>query len=292
MAFAQQMLSGLPPPVPPAATQMPSNGTLDTTDPQKQHLQAQQLQAEAAAMTSSPDSDTSTVRLRGLPFTSTEQDVFAFFAQFDIVDRIAEGPKAVSLLFKLSGKPLGQAVVQMNSHKDAEDAKRVLHGQWMGNRYIEVFLCGEEGDCGPARPAAAAGSAPATTQAASSSGAAPAKTVVLSDALPPAGAPGNGSAPALWAPPPPWAMPGAMHGGMPGAMPSGNASETSWEALFEFQWQGGMMPGGMPGGFPGAMPGGAPSMPGIQGTMPGAMPGFPSSSPEAMPAAMPGTAVL
>jgi len=84
------------------------------------------------------------VRLRGLPFTSAEQDVLAFFAQHDIVDRIADGPKAVNILTRSNGRPSGQAIIQMRESQDAELAQSVLHGQWMGSRYIEVFLMSHE----------------------------------------------------------------------------------------------------------------------------------------------------
>ncbi|CAJ1415065.1 unnamed protein product [Effrenium voratum] len=86
------------------------------------------------------------IRLRGLPFSSTEQDVLAFFAQHDVVDRISEGPKAVSLILRASGKSSGQALVQMRDRADAELAQRVLNGQWMGTRYIEVFLNDEDAE--------------------------------------------------------------------------------------------------------------------------------------------------
>lgn len=85
------------------------------------------------------------VRLRGLPFSASAQDVLAFFAQHDIVDRVSDGPNAVTLLVRSNGKPSGQAVVQMRGRPDAELAQRVLGGQWMGSRYIEVFLYGEDG---------------------------------------------------------------------------------------------------------------------------------------------------
>ncbi|CAK0856220.1 unnamed protein product [Prorocentrum cordatum] len=84
-------------------------------------------------------------RLRGLPFSSSEQDVLAFFAQHDIVDRIAAGPKAVNLLVRTNGRPSGQAVVQMRDRGDAAIAQHLLDGKWMGSRYIEVFLHGEDG---------------------------------------------------------------------------------------------------------------------------------------------------
>jgi len=75
----------------------------------------------------------------------TVQDVLAFFAQHDVVDRVADGPDAAQLLPKANGKPSGQAVVQMRSRQDAETARGSLHGQYMDTRYIEVFVYGGNG---------------------------------------------------------------------------------------------------------------------------------------------------
>mmetsp|Transcript_23506 Transcript_23506/g.54550 ORF Transcript_23506/g.54550 Transcript_23506/m.54550 type:complete len:793 (+) Transcript_23506:108-2486(+) len=96
--------------------------------------------ANGAAQGLGMESNNANIRLRGLPYQSTEQDVLAFFAQHDVVDRIADGPKAVSLLTRSNGRRSGQAIVQMRDRSDAELAQRVLNGQWMGTRYIEVFL--------------------------------------------------------------------------------------------------------------------------------------------------------
>lgn len=88
------------------------------------------------------------VRLRGLPFTATEQDVYVFFAQHDVADLIAEGPKAADLLLKANGRPSGQAIVKMKSRADAEKAQRSLSMKNIGGRYIEVFVYGELGEVG------------------------------------------------------------------------------------------------------------------------------------------------
>lgn len=84
------------------------------------------------------------LRLRGLPFSMSVQDVFAFFAQYDVADRIVDGNNAAQLLPKANGRPSGQAVVQMRSRYDAEVAQQALHNQWIGGRYIEVFVYGDE----------------------------------------------------------------------------------------------------------------------------------------------------
>jgi len=92
------------------------------------------------------ESAVSAIRLRGLPYASSEQDVLAFFAQHDVVDRISDVQKAVNILQRSNGRPSGQAIVQMRDNSDAELAQRVLNGQWMGNRYIEVFLHDENAE--------------------------------------------------------------------------------------------------------------------------------------------------
>mmetsp|Transcript_40875 Transcript_40875/g.94897 ORF Transcript_40875/g.94897 Transcript_40875/m.94897 type:complete len:642 (-) Transcript_40875:34-1959(-) len=86
------------------------------------------------------------LRLRGLPFSVTVQDVLAFFAQHDVADLIHDGPGSAHLLPKANGRPSGQAVVQMRSRRDAEIAQKALNHQWVGSRYIEVFVYGEESE--------------------------------------------------------------------------------------------------------------------------------------------------
>jgi hypothetical protein len=81
------------------------------------------------------------VRLRGLPFEASEQDILTLFASHNIVDRVEDASNAVQLLKKPNGKPSGQAVVQLRGRGDAQVAQRVLHGKYMGTRYVEVFAC-------------------------------------------------------------------------------------------------------------------------------------------------------
>lgn len=87
------------------------------------------------------------IRLRGLPYEAGEQDILAWMAKYDVVDRIMECKQAVRIYSKNNGKPMGLAVIAMNSKEDAEFVRQALHGQYMGNRYIEVFphLEGEAG---------------------------------------------------------------------------------------------------------------------------------------------------
>jgi len=132
------------------------------------------------------------LRLRGLPFSVTVQDVLAFFAQHDVADRIADGPQAAQLLAKANGRPSGQAVVQMRSRLDAEIAQRALSKQWIGGRYIEVFVYGgeESGFDGMLEGDAAAGALPAVSP--------PSAKDLGGDLL-------QGITPSPWSAMPPWA---------------------------------------------------------------------------------------
>lgn len=167
------------------------------------------------------------VRLRGLPFTASEADVLAFFAQHDVVDRIAEGSNRVNLLPRANGRPSGQAVVQMRDRQEADLAQKVLHGQWMGSRYIEVFVYGDnegasEGKSNPTTkedvPAPAPGPPPA--------GPGP-MPVPLAEAIGCSSAGGDGglAVPCAWAPADasPW-------GGAP--LPWGTGGVTDWGTAF------------------------------------------------------------
>lgn len=90
------------------------------------------------------------VRLRGLPFIISAQEIFDWFNEHGVLDHIALASDAVKLLKKANGRPSGQAVVQMRSHDDAKEVQEVLNRQVVGDRYIEVFAYGGDGsstDC-------------------------------------------------------------------------------------------------------------------------------------------------
>ncbi|CAK8988364.1 unnamed protein product [Durusdinium trenchii] len=91
-------------------------------------------------------SSVAALRLRGLPFSVTVQDVLTFFAQHNVADTIHDGPNSAKLLPKANGRPSGQAVVQMRSRRDAEVAQKALNHKYVGGRYIEVFVYGNEDD--------------------------------------------------------------------------------------------------------------------------------------------------
>ena len=68
------------------------------------------------------------LRLRGMPFHSTESDVTAFFKGYSIVaGGIKLGPQG------------GHGVVRFTSAEEARRAMVSLNHSYMGNRYIELF---------------------------------------------------------------------------------------------------------------------------------------------------------
>jgi RNA recognition motif-containing protein len=183
------------------------------------------------------------LRLRGLPFTTTEQDIFAFFAKHDVVEMIAEVNKAVKMIMKPNGKASGQAIVVMKSKQEADITQAALHGQWMGSRYIEVFpnndlagLDGEmtTGDFGAAAAAPSNAGPPAFQNMEAASLPDGIGDTGGSGSMPPSVWPLNQAAPseeALLAARRAALEAGAGTGGEGVAMEHG---DTSWAALFDF----------------------------------------------------------
>lgn len=74
------------------------------------------------------------VRLRGLPFNSTAQDVLQFFEGVDVVG----GEPGVVFTCTPDGRPTGEAYVALASD-DAQAAALGKHKERIGARYIEIF---------------------------------------------------------------------------------------------------------------------------------------------------------
>lgn len=74
------------------------------------------------------------IRIRGLPFTTTKQEILDFFEDINIVS----GEDGIHLAaFGLhSTKPLGEAYIELASEDDYEKAQG-FHKKTMGSRYIE-----------------------------------------------------------------------------------------------------------------------------------------------------------
>ncbi|XP_075903262.1 G-rich sequence factor 1 isoform X2 [Nelusetta ayraudi] len=76
--------------------------------------------------------DDGVVRLRGLPFSSTEADIIEFFSGLDIVEN------GVTIITDRQGRNSGDAFVQFSSPEAATKALQ-RDRDVMGHRYIEVF---------------------------------------------------------------------------------------------------------------------------------------------------------
>ncbi|XP_077376791.1 G-rich sequence factor 1 [Festucalex cinctus] len=76
--------------------------------------------------------DTRVVRLRGLPYNCTEDDIVRFFSGLEIME------KGITMVVNSRGRRSGEAFVWFSSQEAADEA---LHRdrQLIGNRYIEVF---------------------------------------------------------------------------------------------------------------------------------------------------------
>jgi heterogeneous nuclear ribonucleoprotein F/H len=77
------------------------------------------------------------LRMRGLPFTASKEDIFKFFVVYNpILDTIV-------LTYRSDGRATGEAYVGFESPEDSTHAMD-LHRKMMGNRYIELFLSNKE----------------------------------------------------------------------------------------------------------------------------------------------------
>ncbi|XP_020371804.1 heterogeneous nuclear ribonucleoprotein H3 isoform X2 [Rhincodon typus] len=83
--------------------------------------------------TSHPDtSNDGTVRLRGLPFGCSKEEIVQFFTGLEIV------PNGITLPMDYQGRSTGEAFVQFASKEIAEKALG-KHKERIGHRYIEIF---------------------------------------------------------------------------------------------------------------------------------------------------------
>ncbi|XP_063776189.1 G-rich sequence factor 1 isoform X2 [Pseudophryne corroboree] len=74
----------------------------------------------------------STVRLRGLPYSCSEQDIVNFFSGLTIAN------EGINFVFDQRGRKSGEAFVQFISQEHADQAL-LRHKQEIGSRYIEIF---------------------------------------------------------------------------------------------------------------------------------------------------------
>merc|ERR1719203_2229315 len=92
------------------------------------------MDASSTAPAISEPPTTSTIKLRGLPWTATEQDICQFFAGLPI------DPQNVLLLKRDDGRAKGEATVNFGTIELAAAAMS-YDRRTIGNRYIELFPC-------------------------------------------------------------------------------------------------------------------------------------------------------
>lgn len=74
------------------------------------------------------------VRLRGLPWAVTNDDILKFFDDVNIVG----GTSGIHLTFTREGRPTGEGYIELSNEQDVENALK-KHNEHLGPRYIEVF---------------------------------------------------------------------------------------------------------------------------------------------------------
>ena len=80
---------------------------------------------------------TGILRMRGLPFSATKDDISEFFKKYNpVLDSIV-------LTYRSDGRATGEAYVGFESPEASKEAME-LHKKSMGNRYIELFLSNKE----------------------------------------------------------------------------------------------------------------------------------------------------
>lgn len=77
------------------------------------------------------------LRMRGLPFTTTKEEIFVFFKAYDPVE------DSICLTYRSDGRATGEGYILFATPDNAKDAM-VLHRSSMGSRYIELFISNKD----------------------------------------------------------------------------------------------------------------------------------------------------
>ncbi|KAJ7413280.1 Epithelial splicing regulatory protein 1 [Willisornis vidua] len=80
------------------------------------------------------------IRLRGLPYAATIEDILEFLGEFSADIRT----HGVHMVLNHQGRPSGDAFIQMKSADRAFLAAQKCHKKTMKDRYVEVFQCSAE----------------------------------------------------------------------------------------------------------------------------------------------------
>ncbi|XP_035513756.1 G-rich sequence factor 1 [Morone saxatilis] len=74
------------------------------------------------------------IQVIGFPWSCSAQDLLQFFSEC----RIRDGVKGIHLVVDKTGRPPGQAFIELEHKEDVNNALE-KHGQFMGPRYVEVY---------------------------------------------------------------------------------------------------------------------------------------------------------
>ncbi|KAK3514393.1 hypothetical protein QTP70_017605 [Hemibagrus guttatus] len=75
------------------------------------------------------------VRVKGLPWSCSAEDLLKFFSEC----RIYKGVNGIHLMYHKNGKPSGQAFIELEHEEDVSKALE-MHRQYLGPRYVEGRL--------------------------------------------------------------------------------------------------------------------------------------------------------
>ena len=91
-----------------------------------------------------------TVRVRGIPFSTTEDELADFFQEYNVritcINLLAYvccfkvDPNDVKIGFNRDGRPSGDALVTFSSAELAKEAVREKNRKHLGHRYLELFV--------------------------------------------------------------------------------------------------------------------------------------------------------
>eukprot|EP00803_Ostreobium_quekettii_P000932 evm.model.scf_2244.1 EVM.evm.TU.scf_2244.1 scf_2244:20202-21701(-) len=79
--------------------------------------------------------DGSTVKMRGLPFRASKQEVLEFFAEYEMI------PDSLHIGVDRLGRPSGEGWLTFSNPNEARRAVRDRNRQYLGNRYLELSIC-------------------------------------------------------------------------------------------------------------------------------------------------------
>lgn len=90
--------------------------------------------------------DGSTIRIRGLPFRATEQEIVEFFDGYDVIG------DSVHIGMDSSGRPSGEGWVTFQNQEAAKRAVREKNRQYLHHRYLELSPVQPQGGSDPKVP--------------------------------------------------------------------------------------------------------------------------------------------